>query len=72
MANRQYKDSVFRKLLHNKNELAQLYQAIRPEDVILAKGDLDLRVHVIDISYDETNPILQTCKPLYGYSYLVH
>ena len=31
-------------------------------------GDLDLRVHVIDISYDETNPILQTCEPLYGYS----
>ena len=35
-------------------------------------GDLELRVHVIDISYDETNPILQTCEPLYGYSYLVH
>ena len=37
MANRQYKDSVFRKLFHNKRELASLYQAIRPEDDIFAK-----------------------------------
>lgn len=177
MANRQYKDSVFRKLFHNKRELANLYQAIRPEDTIFAKdiklttlrnvftdsqrndlsflwkqrvvvlmehqstwneniplrmlpyadhvyskiikimeaqkamyqealvkiptpkfymlyngrpqkkfrdvlklsdafaekdGDLELRVHVIDISYSETNEILQSCEPLYGYSYLVH
>ena len=176
MANRQYKDSVFRKLFRNKRELASLYQAIRPDDEIFAKdirlttlrnvfldnqrndlsflwkrqavvlmehqstwneniplrmlsyadhvyrkvikfieaqamyqealvkiptpkfymlyngrpqekkrdelllsdafeepgGDLELRVHVIDISYDETNEILQACEPLYGYSYLVH
>ena len=35
-------------------------------------GDLELRVHVIDISYSETNDILKACAPLYGYSYLVH
>ena len=64
MANRQYKDSVFRKLFHNKRELASLYQAIRPED--------DIRVHVIDISYDEANPYLKASPPLYGYSYLVY
>jgi len=177
MANRRYKDSVFRKLFHNKRELASLYQAIRPEDDIFAKdikittlrnvftdsqrndlsflwkqrvvvlmehqstwneniplrmlpyadhvyskiikimeaqkamyqetlvkiptpkfymlyngkpqkkfrdvlklsdafnekdGDLEIRVHVIDISYNEKNEILQSCEPLYGYSYLVH
>ena len=177
MANRQYKDSVFRKLFHNKRELASLYQAIRPADDIRARdirlatlknvfldsqrndlaflwkqravvfvehqstwnenlplrmlpyldhvyakiiklieaqramyqearvmiptpkcymlyngtprkkkceelrlsdsflekgGDLEIRVNVIDISYDETNPYLQASPPLYGYSYLVH
>ena len=177
MANRQYKDSVFRRLFRNKRELASLYQAIRPDDEIFAKdirlttlrnvfldnqrndlsflwkrqavvlmehqstwneniplrmlsyadhvyrkvikfieaqramyqealvkiptpkfymlyngqpqkkkrdelllsdafeepdGDLELSVHVIDISYNKTNPILQACEPLYGYSYLVY
>lgn len=37
MANRQVKDSVFRKLFHNKRKLASLYQAIWPEDEILAR-----------------------------------
>ena len=177
MANRQYKDSVFRKLFHNKRALASLYQAIRPGDEIRARdirlttlknvfldsqrndlsflwkrravvlvehqstwnenlplrmlpyldhvyskiiklieaqramyqearvmiptpkcymlyngtprkqrceelrlsdafmekdGDLEIRVNVIDISYDEANPYLQASPPLYGYSYLVH
>ena len=35
MANRQVKDSVFRKLFNNRKELAKLYQAIHPEDEIL-------------------------------------
>ncbi len=30
MANRQLKDSVFRKLFNNRKELAKLYQAIQP------------------------------------------
>ncbi|MCI6086324.1 MAG: Rpn family recombination-promoting nuclease/putative transposase [Selenomonas sp.] len=37
MANRQVKDSVFRKLFNNRKELAKLYQAIRVDESILAK-----------------------------------
>ncbi len=29
MANRQYKDTVFRRLFNNKQDIAALYQAIR-------------------------------------------
>ena len=35
-------------------------------------GDLELICHVIDISYDSSNEILQSCEPLRDYSYLVH
>ena len=35
MANRQYKDTVFRTYFNHKSEIAQLYQAIRPDEVIL-------------------------------------
>ena len=34
MANRQYKDSVFRMFFNNRKELAKLYQAIRPDKTI--------------------------------------
>ena len=34
MANRQYKDTVFRTYFNHTHEIAQLYQAIRPHDVI--------------------------------------
>ena len=34
MANRQYKDSVFRKFFNNREELAKFYQAIRPDETI--------------------------------------
>ena len=50
-----------------KRDVLSLSDAFEEKD-----GDLDLRVHVIDISYDEANPILKSCEPLYGYSYLVH
>ena len=37
MANRQVKDSVFRKLFNNRRELAKLYQAIQPGIEVLPK-----------------------------------
>ncbi|WP_294157886.1 hypothetical protein [uncultured Selenomonas sp.] len=48
-------------------DVLKLSDAFNEED-----GDLEIRVHVIDISYNEKNEILQSCEPLYGYSYLVH
>ena len=34
MANRQYKDTVFRRIFNHEREIAALYQAIRQEDDI--------------------------------------
>ena len=34
MANRQYKDTVFRMFMNDRNELAKLYQALRPDEII--------------------------------------
>ena len=42
MANRRYKDSVFRMYLNNREELARLYQALRPD----AEGGLPGFLHV--------------------------
>ena len=41
MANRQVKDSVFRKLFNNRKELAELYQAIQPDIEVLPQ---DLKI----------------------------
>ncbi len=45
MANRQYKDSVFRKFFNHENKIAELYQAIRPGDVIRAE---DITIKTLD------------------------
>lgn len=42
MANRQVKDSVFRKLFNNRQELAKLYQAILKTDVPVLPKDLKI------------------------------
>lgn len=41
MANRQFKDSVFRKLFNNRKELAKLYQAIQP-GIVVSPQDLKI------------------------------
>ena len=45
MANRQYKDSVFRKFFNHENKIAELYQAIRPDDDIRAE---DITIKTFD------------------------
>ena len=37
MANRQYKDTVFRAFFDHEHTIAELYQAIRPEDDVRAE-----------------------------------
>ena len=45
MANRQYKDTVFRKIFNHQREIAALYQAIRPGDTILPE---DITITTLD------------------------
>ena len=45
MANRQYKDTVFRAFFNHKREIAELYQAIRPEDDVCAD---DITITTLD------------------------
>ena len=45
MANRQYKDTVFRAYLNHKREIAALYQAIRPEADVRAE---DITITTLD------------------------
>ena len=45
MANRQYKDTVFRAFFNHKREIAELYQAIRPEDDVRAD---DITITTLD------------------------
>jgi len=45
MANRQYKDTVFRKFFNHEREIAALYQAIRPSDVVRTK---DITITTMD------------------------
>ena len=51
MANRQYKDSVFRMFMNNPVELAKFYQAIRPDTIIRPE---DIQINTLeDIMLDE-------------------
>lgn len=51
MANRQYKDSVFRMFMNNPVELAKFYQAIRPDTIIRPE---DIRINTLeDIMLDQ-------------------
>ncbi|MCI6086315.1 MAG: Rpn family recombination-promoting nuclease/putative transposase [Selenomonas sp.] len=61
-------------ILYNGPKLAEPRPMLKLSDAFEDPegGDLELRCHVIDISYDENNAILQACQPLRGYSYLVH
>ncbi len=45
MANRQYKDSVFRKFFNHERKIAELYQAIRPYDEVRAE---DITIKTFD------------------------
>ena len=45
MANRQVKDSVFRKLFNNRRELAKLYQAILKTDTPVLPQDLKITTY---------------------------
>ena len=45
MANRAYKDTVFRAYLNHKREIAALYQAIRPEADVRAE---DITITTLD------------------------
>ena len=45
MANRQYKDTVFRKFFNHEREIAELYQAIRPQDDIREE---DITISTLD------------------------
>lgn len=45
MANRQYKDTVFRAFLNHEHTIAELYQAIRPQDVVRAE---DITITTLD------------------------
>ena len=60
-------------MLYNGRPQKKFRDVLKLSDAFTEKGgDLELCVHVIDISYNEKNEILQACEPLYGYSYLVH
>ncbi|WP_294159782.1 hypothetical protein [uncultured Selenomonas sp.] len=51
MANRQYKDTVFRMFMNDRNELAKFYQALRPEEVIRPE---DIEINTLeDILLDQ-------------------
>ena len=45
MANRAYKDTVFRAFLNHERTIAELYQAIRPEDEVRAE---DITITTLD------------------------
>jgi len=45
VANRQYKDSVFRMFFNNPEELAKFYQAIRPEEIIRSE---DITINTLE------------------------
>ncbi|MGN0941740.1 MAG: transposase [Selenomonadaceae bacterium] len=45
MANRQYKDTVFRKFFNHKDKIAELYQAIRPNEDVRAE---DITITTLD------------------------
>ena len=60
-------------MLYNGKPQKNFHEELKLSDAFEEKdGDLEIRIHVIDISYSERNEILQSCEPLYGYSYLVH
>ena len=51
MANRQYKDTVFRMFMNNPEELAKLYQALRPDAIIRPE---DIQINTLeDILLDQ-------------------
>ncbi len=65
MANRQYKDSVFRMFMNNPVELAKFYQAIRPDTIIRPE---DIQINTLeDIMLDQLKheimqSFLERCK----------
>ena len=65
MANRQYKDSVFRMFMNNPAELAKFYQAIRPDTIIRPE---DIQINTLeDIMLDQLKheimqSFLERCK----------
>ena len=65
MANRKYKDSVFRMFMNNPVELAKFYQAIRPDTIIRPE---DIQINTLeDIMLDQLKheimqSFLERCK----------
>ena len=51
MANRQYKDTVFRMFMNDRDELAKFYQALRPNEIIRPE---DIQINTLeDILLDQ-------------------
>ena len=65
MANRQYKDSVFRMFMNHPVELAKFYQAIRP-DTIIRPEDIQINtledIMIDQLKHEIMQSFLERCK----------